>query len=65
MFNEVDIKKIITSVAIINPASWRFMEKLGFVRDKENTKFVDYTFCNEPVENYIYELTKEHFLENK
>lgn len=65
MFNEVDIKKIISSVAIINPASWRVMEKLGFVRDKENTKFVDYTFCDELVENYIYELTKEQFLKNK
>ena len=65
MFNEVEIKKIISSVAIINPASWRVMEKLGFVRDKEKTKFVDYTFCDEPVENYIYELTKEQYLKNK
>ena len=41
------------------------MEKLGFVRDEENTKFVDYTFCDEQVENYIYELTKEQYLKNK
>ncbi len=41
------------------------MEKLGFVRNEEKNKFVDYTFCDEPVENYIYELTKEQFLDNK
>lgn len=62
MFNEVDIKKIVSSVAVVNPASYRVMEKLGFVKNEEKTKFVDYTFCDEPVENYIYELTKEHFL---
>ena len=31
MFNEVDIKEIKTSAAEINEASWKLMEKLGFI----------------------------------
>ena len=37
MFNEVEIDKIVTSAATINPASWRLMEKLGFIRTVEKT----------------------------
>ena len=46
MFNEVKLNKIETSVAMINPASWGLMEKLGFKR-LETT--------------HEYELTKEEY----
>ena len=32
MFNEINIKAIRTGAAIVNPASWKIMEKLGFKR---------------------------------
>lgn len=51
MFNEVGIKEIRTGAAIINPASWKIMERLGFKR-LDDTKFVDYTYMDEPVEDY-------------
>lgn len=54
MFNEVKINKIITSAAIINPASWKLMEKLGFVRT-DKTKYNKYTFVEGEVKSYIYE----------
>ena len=54
MFNEVKIKKIITSAAIVNKASWKLMEKLGFIRSNK-TKYNRYTFVENEVESYIYE----------
>ncbi|MBQ4030503.1 MAG: GNAT family N-acetyltransferase [Bacilli bacterium] len=60
MFNEVGINEIRTGAAVINSASWRIMEKLGFVRT-DNTKMVQYTYLDEPVEVYQYLLTKEMF----
>lgn len=53
MFNEVKIKKIETSVAMINPASWKLMEKLGFKR-LETTHKNKYFFVEEEVESYEY-----------
>ena len=35
MFNDGDISEIKTSAAIVNPASWKLMEKLGFERQKK------------------------------
>ncbi len=61
MFTQVDIKEIRTGAAIVNPASWTIMEKLGFVR-QDKTKMIQYTFLNEPVEDYSYLLTKERWL---
>ena len=61
MFLEVEIDKIETSVAIVNPSSWKLMEKLGFKR-KKTTRFVKYTTLDDEVENYVYELTKLDFL---
>lgn len=61
MFVDCDIKEIITGAAICNPASWRIMEKLGFVK-QVNTKFVQYTFLDEPTEDYSYIMTKERYL---
>ncbi len=61
MFNEVDINEIRTGAAIVNPASWMIMEKLGFIR-QDKTKMVQYTFLDEPVEDYSYILTKEQWL---
>ena len=60
MFNEVEINKIETSAAIINPASWRLMEKLGFKR-LETTHKNKYFFVEEELDSYEYELTKEEF----
>lgn len=64
MFNEVKIKEIRTGAAIINPASWKIMEKLGFKRLDE-TKMIQYTFLDEPVEDYQYILTSEMHAETK
>lgn len=61
MFNEVKLEKYKTSAAIPNVASWKLMEKLGFVRDKNKKIFNEYTFINEPVESYIYELNKDKY----
>ena len=61
MFNEVNLKKYKTSAAIPNIASWKLMEKLGFIRDKNKTIFNEYTFVDEPVESYIYELNKDKY----
>lgn len=57
MFNECEIDKIVTSAAIVNPASWKLMEKLGFIRQKEN-KMVQYTYVSNLTENYTYVLDK-------
>ena len=61
MFEEVGIDKIITSAAIINYASWRVMEKLGFERtgEKQSTYFDD----EDNILNcYCYFCNKEMFL---
>lgn len=60
MFKEVEINKIETSVAMINPASWGLMEKLGFKR-LETTHKNKYYFVEEEVDSYEYELTKEEY----
>ena len=64
MFNECEIEEIKTGAAIQNPASWMIMEKFGFVR-LDKTKMVEYTYVDEPVEDYQYYLTKEMYFENK
>ena len=64
MFNECEISEIKTGAAIQNPASWMIMEKFGFVR-LDKTKMVEYTYVDEPVEDYQYYLTKEMYFENK
>ena len=64
MFNECEISEIKTGAAIINPASWRIMEKFGFVR-LDKTKMVEYTYVDELIEDYQYYLTKEMYFENK
>ena len=61
MFLEVEISSIETCAAIINPNSWRLMEKLGFKR-KNTTHFVKYTLLDEEIEVYEYVLTKKDFL---
>lgn len=60
MFNEVEVEKIITSAAIVNPASWRIMERLGFVRigEKISTYFDD---DRNILGSYCYECDKEKF----
>ena len=60
MFYEVGISGIITSAAILNVASWKIMEKLGFVREKD-TKFNEYTFVDESVESYVYKVNSEQY----
>ena len=64
MFNECEIDEIRTGAAIQNPASWMIMEKFGFIR-LDNTKMVEYTYVDEPVEDYQYYLTRQMYLENK
>ena len=61
MFLEVGIEKIVTCSAIVNPNSWRLMEKLGFQRLK-STHFEKYTFVEDEVEVYEYECSKNDFL---
>lgn len=62
MFNEVDIKEIRTGAAIVNPNSWKLLEKLGFKR-MMSTFYNDYTLIEKPVECYSYRITKEEYLE--
>lgn len=61
MFNECEIEEIRTEAAIVNKASWMIMEKIGFIRT-DKTKFVEYTYVDEPIEDYQYYLTKEIYL---
>lgn len=61
MFKEVGIEKIETSAAIVNPSSWKIMEKLGFCRI-DKTKMVNYTLLSEDVECYCYEITRDKHL---
>ena len=61
LINKCEIDEIRTGAAIQNPASWKIMEKFGF--EKQNyTKMVEYTYLDEPVEDYQYRLTKEIYL---
>lgn len=64
MFNECGIDEIRTGAAIQNRASWLIMEKFGFVR-LDKTKMVEYTYVDEPVEDYQYFITKEMYFDNK
>ena len=64
MFNECEIEEIKTGAAIQNPASWKIMDKYGFVR-LDKTKMVEYIYVDEPVENYQYFLTKEMYYEKR
>lgn len=60
MFEEVEIEQIITSAAIVNPGSWRIMEKLGFKRTGEKGS----TYFDEEdniIKNYCYVCNKELF----
>jgi RimJ/RimL family protein N-acetyltransferase len=61
MFNEVEIKEIITSAAIINPSSWKIMERLGFIRtgEKISTYFDDE---GNILKNYTYTGNRELFI---
>lgn len=60
MFEEVEISKIITGAAIDNLASWKIMDRLGY-KKLPQTKLVTYTYLDEPVEIYTYEITKEQY----
>ena len=65
MFNECEIDEIKTGAAMQNPASWLIMERFGFIRS-DKTAFVEYTFVDEPIEDYQYYLTKDmYFNKNK
>lgn len=61
MFREVEVKEICTGAATQNFASWKIMEKLGFIR-QDKTNMVQYTYLDEPVEDYSYILTREEYL---
>ncbi len=61
MFLECEIEEIKTGAAILNPASWKLMESLGFER-QSSTKQIQYTFLEELVETYQYVMTRERYL---
>lgn len=60
MFNEVEITDIKTSAALINPSSWKIMEKLGF--EFVGTKKFSYYKDNEILICKEYHGNKELFL---
>ena len=62
MFNEVEIEKILTSAAIINPGSWRIMEKLGFKYsgNKPSTYLDEDNNC---VDCCCYNITKKEYID--
>ena len=64
MFEEVEISKIITGAAIDNPASWKIMDRLGY-KKLDYTNMVNYTYQDEPVEVYMYNITKEDYFNKK
>ena len=64
MFEEVEINKIITGAAIDNPASWKIMDRLGY-KKLDYTTMVNYTYQDEPVEVYMYNITKEDYFNKK
>lgn len=61
MFNEVEIRKIETSAAIVNAPSWKIMEKLGFHRTGEIKK-EKYMMIPEPVDCYCYEISRDEYI---
>ena len=61
LFINVELLAIKTGAAIINPPSWKIMEHFGFNRSK-TTSHVIYTFVTEPVEIYLYTITREKYL---
>lgn len=64
MFEVVGIEKIDTSAAIINPGSWRIMEKVGFVRvGEKDSPYTDE--LGEVIRAYQYVIDKERFNEFK
>lgn len=58
MFNEVKIDRIDTSAAIDNPASWKLMDKLGFIKTG-TIKKTKYTMLNDEVDCYCYTKTND------
>lgn len=60
MFEEVEITKIITGAALDNPASWKIMNRLGYTKLPQ-TKLVTYTYLDDPVEIYTYEITSSQY----
>lgn len=63
MFNEVEIDEIRTGAAVVNPASYRLMEKIGFRRRGDKLHKTKYTFVEEEVDSYSYGLTKDEYKE--
>ena len=63
MFEEVEINKIITGAEIDNPASWKIMNRLGYIK-LPTQKQVQYTYQDELIEIYMYEITKEQYLKH-
>ncbi len=64
MFEKVEIEKIDTSAAVINPGSWKLMEKLGMERTGKNTSpYIDEN--GYWLSGYKYLITKEMYLEKK
>lgn len=64
MFEKVGIEKIDTGAAVINPGSWKLMEKLGMERTGE--KIMPYVDKEGYwINGYKYLITKEMHLENK
>lgn len=62
MFNQVEIERIETEAVTLNPASWKLMEKLGFVRTgiiKASYKDME----DNDIYKYTYFLNKSMFLE--
>ena len=64
MFNDVEIRKIETSAAIVNAPYWKIMEKLGFHRTGEIKK-CKYTMLPDPVACYCYEITRKEYIKLK
>lgn len=62
MFSEVEIEKILTSAAIINPGSWRIMEKLGFTYSgNKSSTYLDEN--NNRVDCCCYSITKKEYID--
>lgn len=60
MFTKIEITTIKTSAVISNIASWKLMEKLGFIKiGEKNSEFSDEEGNILPA--YIYEITKEKY----
>ena len=63
-FGNVEIEKIDTGAAVINPGSWKLMEKLGMKRTgKKVSPYIDEE--GYWLEGYKYIITKEMYLEKK